>query len=72
MDDLVFEFDEQKPGAPKTKLVVYCVGCDKSPSGCDPNHIKAHVKDYNVHKISSFSWSKFNRDFRSLLLLNEM
>jgi len=56
VDDLVFEFDERKPGAPKARPVVYCVGCDKSTSGRDPNRIKAHAKDCNVHKISCHLW----------------
>lgn len=48
VDDLVFEFDERKPGASKARPVVYCVGCDRSSTGRDPNRIKAHAKDCNV------------------------
>jgi hypothetical protein len=66
VDDLVFEFDERKLGAPKAKPVVYCVGCDRSTSGHDPNRIKAHAKDCNVHKCRDAtrlgSMSLFNSD----------
>ena len=51
VDDLIFEFDERKAGASKARPVVYCVGCDRSSTGRDPNRIKAHAKDCNVKKL---------------------
>ena len=65
VDNLVFEFDERNPGASKARPVVYCVGCDRSTSGRDPNRIKAHAKDCNV-KILNFNTTcseNFNEDF---------
>ena len=55
VDDLVFEFDECKPGASKARPVVYCVGCDRSTSGHDPNRIKAHAKDCNVLLLNFYA-----------------
>jgi hypothetical protein len=65
VDDLVFEFDERKPGALKARPVVYCVGCDRSTSGRDPNRIKAHAKDCDVNflKFNTLHSEEFNRDF---------
>jgi hypothetical protein len=56
VDNLVLEFDERKAGANDPKIVVYCIGCDKSTVGRDPNRIKKHAKDCNVH-LSVDSWS---------------
>ena len=52
VDDLVFEFDEpSSKGLGKPRIVVYCVACDEYRVGRDPNRIKSHAKNCNVHHI---------------------
>lgn len=56
VDDLVFEFDERQPGAPKAKIVTYCVACDRKAIGRDPNRIKQHAKNCSVRLHCLKKW----------------
>jgi hypothetical protein len=57
VDSLVLEFDERKPGAKEPKIVVYCIGCDRSTVGRDPNRIKKHANNCSVGPSVDNTWS---------------